>query len=619
VRVLLIGILLTSSCANAVHAEKNPPTDWSIKAGAERNLLWSATVGRESYGAPVVSDGFVWIGTNNATPRDPAVMGDASVLMCFRAENGEFLWQHVSPRNPEHDRHGDWGSVPLRSIPLVQGDRLWFMNNRWEVICLDIAPLKEGKGVPGELWRTDLIAHADIWPMVLGMGWGNALSILPFQGRIYLSTSNGVNFRTRKPERPNAPALVCLDMKTGQIVGRERSGISARTIESTWSSPALASHDGRTMLLFGGGDGFLYAFDPVPTKDGTLRELWRADCRRTTEPLELAGISATPVVHGGRVYIALGQEAHSSGPGQLSCLDLASGRRLWSVSEFELTSSTFAVQDGLLVAPAGLGIIYGFDPTTGRKLWEYDCLSMIRTSPILVDGRVYLTNGDDEVVILDVRDPGRKPRAIRREMAGCGSMSPVISNGTLYVAGGRQLWAIRQKNAGPSVPSLPAEKRGRAPDARYLPTPEDIVWKMVELAYLTENSVLYDLGSGDGRIVIAAVNHANCRAIGVELDPSLVEESRKRIKEANFEARAKIVHEDLLNVDFSDATVVTLYVGDRLNRLLSPKLQALKPGSRIVSHRFPVPGLKLDRSVKVTSREDGQEHEVFVYDIPHNK
>ena|SRR5436190_2541459 len=622
-------VLATASCANlddwpmfgrdatrnAVSPGKNPPGDWSTKAGEMRNIAWIANVGDSSFGSPVVSDGLVWVGTNNQVPRDPACTVDASVLMCFRAQDGKFLWQHASPRKPGMDKHGDWGRYPLRCTPLVEGDRLWFINNCWEVICLDIGPLKRGERVPVEVWRTDLVVRAGVWPQVHGMGFGIALSIGPsFEGKIYVSTGNGLDWKTNKPARPEAPALVCLDTNTGEIIGRERSGISARTFTANWSSPVVVREGDRALLLFGGGDGFLYAFDPVPAGElGTLRELWRVDCRREGEDV---GITATPVVHQGRIFVALGHESDSGGPGGLHCIEVATGRRIWSLREFDRTCSSFIVHDGLLVAPSATGIVYGLDAATGNRIWEYDMLTSVTTSPMMADGRVYLTNSDDEVVILDVRARGKKPGALKRELAGCGLSSPVYSNDTLYVVGRRHLYAIRGSESGSPVPSTPAVKRGRSPDAIYLPTPMDIVQSMLNIANVQNSDLLYDLGSGDGRIVTTAATRFKCRGVGIEIDPDLVERSRQALRSAGLEDQVRIEHEDLLQTDFSGATVVTLYVGERLNRLLIPKLQALKPGIRIVSHRFSIPGMIAKRVDKVTSREDGLEHELFFYVTP---
>ncbi|MBI3858014.1 MAG: PQQ-binding-like beta-propeller repeat protein [Planctomycetes bacterium] len=603
-------LLAAASCA----APQGPPIDWSLEKGKERNVAWSAGLGSFSFGSPVVSGGLVWVGTNNETPRDPACKVDASVLMAFRERDGRFLWQHASPRRKEFYRHGDWGRFPLRCTPLVEGDRLWFVNNCWEAICLDIGQLRRGECVAIELWRTDLIERTGAWPQVLGMGFGIALSIGPsLQGRIYVSTGNGLDWKTQKPARPDAPAFVCLDMNSGEVIGRERSGISARTRTANWSSPVTASVGGRALILFGGGDGFLYAFDPVPSESGTLRELWRADCRRSEG--EASAIASRPVVHQGRVYVALGEDGDTQGPGNLVCVDLATGRRIWNSPDFSLTLSTPLIHEGRLIAASGEGIVHCFDAASGKKIWEYDSLSLIVSSPILADGRVYLSNSDDELLIVDVRAPDRQPVVLKREAAGCGLSTPQFADGTLYVAGGRRLYAIREGEPGAPAPSTEAAKRGRAADALHLPTPGDVVTKLLELAALKESDLLYDLGSGDGRIVIAAVRDFKCRSVGVEIGRDLVERSREGIRGAHLEERARIEHEDLLKADFSRATVVVLYVGDRLNRLLLPKLKELAPGSRIVSHEFAIPGLSPERVVKVPSREDQRDHTLYLYAI----
>src|SRR5207247_111206 len=137
----------------------------------------------------------------------------------------------------------------------------------------------------------------------------------------------------------------------------------------------------------------------------------------------------------------------------------------------------------------------------------------------------------------------------------------------------------------------------------------------VGLAEGRKTDVLYDLGSGDGRIVIAAATMAGCRAVGYEIDRTQVEQSREAIKRKGLAERAKIEHEDLLKADLTEASVVTLYIGARLNRLMVPKLKMLKPGSRVVSHEFEVPDLFLDRTVEVVSNEDGRNHKVFLYRI----
>ena len=142
-----------------------------------------------------------------------------------------------------------------------------------------------------------------------------------------------------------------------------------------------------------------------------------------------------------------------------------------------------------------------------------------------------------------------------------------------------------------------AETATRTPDVIYVPTPPQVVDAMLEMAKVKDGDVLYDLGSGDGRIPIAAAKKFNVRAVGIDIDP-------QRIKEANANAKASGVtdevtfrQEDLFEADFSDATVVTLYLLNSLNEKLRPKLlRELKPGTRIVSHAFTMGDWKPEQS-----------------------
>lgn len=608
---------------NAVSPEKNPPTDWSAERGRrERNIAWKARLGNFCFGAPVISDGLVWIGTNNNPPRDPARKEEAAVLLCLRESDGQFLWQYVSPK-PREETRWYWASYPLRSIPLVEGDHLWFTNNRWEVVCLDLEPLKIGKGEPREVWTVDLAQQFGVWPMASGMRWGLASSIGgSYQGMLYVSTQQAAAENTPKSKRTDVPALVCLDKNTGKVLGREASGITRRNLDDGWSSPVLASlEDGRTLVLYGGGDGFLYAFDPIPLKDtGILNEIWKVDCnppalRAGEKQAPPYGIHATPVIDGGRAYVGIGQE-YSPVEGNLCCVDLATGRLVWNSRKVGLTLSTPVVHDGIVFAATDGGFVHALDAMTGALLWTYDAESSIVSSPLLVDGKLYVANGDGEIAILDALREGdeKKRPAHKRAFPDGIDASPVFANGTLYVPTDRWLYAIRGQST--NMLNTAAVKRGRAADALFLPTPQDVVEKMLALANVTSQDRVYDLGSGDGRTVIAAAKTYGCKAVGVEIDPTLVEQSSEAIRKESLEKLARIEHEDLLKADFGEASVVTLYVGVRLNRLLVPKLRALNPGSRIVSHEFEIPGVNPEDTIKFVSKEDGREHTLYFYRTP---
>ena len=136
----------------------------------------------------------------------------------------------------------------------------------------------------------------------------------------------------------------------------------------------------------------------------------------------------------------------------------------------------------------------------------------------------------------------------------------------------------------------------------FVPTPENVVDKMIELAGVKKGDVVYDLGSGDGRIVIAAAKRG-ARAIGFEIDPDLVAESRANIQKAGVQEFAEIRNQDILTVDLSGASVVTMYLLPDVNLKLRPNLQKqLKPGSRIVSHAFDMGDWKADKVEQINGR-----------------
>lgn len=126
----------------------------------------------------------------------------------------------------------------------------------------------------------------------------------------------------------------------------------------------------------------------------------------------------------------------------------------------------------------------------------------------------------------------------------------------------------------------------REPDVIYVPTPQDVVDAMLELAKVTANDVVYDLGSGDGRIPITVAQKYGARAIGIDINPQRIKEANENLAKTNVGGKVEFLNQDLFETDFSDATVVTLYLLPRLNLQLMPKLKALRKGTRVVSHSF---------------------------------
>ena len=153
----------------------------------------------------------------------------------------------------------------------------------------------------------------------------------------------------------------------------------------------------------------------------------------------------------------------------------------------------------------------------------------------------------------------------------------------------------------PLALALTVGLRAQTPDIHYVPTPDDVVAAMLDTANVTAVDVVYDLGSGDGRIVIEAAKKYGARAVGVELDPDLIKRATANAQKAGVADKVTFVRSDFFKVDLSPATVVMLYLSQSTNLRLQPKLRReLKPGARVVSHRFPMPpDWKPDRDVTV--------------------
>jgi SAM-dependent methyltransferase len=159
----------------------------------------------------------------------------------------------------------------------------------------------------------------------------------------------------------------------------------------------------------------------------------------------------------------------------------------------------------------------------------------------------------------------------------------------------------------------------REPDVIFVPTPQDVVDKMLELAQVTKDDLVYDLGCGDGRIVVTAAKKYGCKAVGYDIDPQRVAESLENVRKNNVGHLVRIEQKDIFTLDLSQASVVTLYLLPRLNVKLIPQLQKLKPGSRIVSHDFRMRGVPAEKTVKLTSEEDQALHDNFLCTAPIQK
>lgn len=186
--------------------------------------------------------------------------------------------------------------------------------------------------------------------------------------------------------------------------------------------------------------------------------------------------------------------------------------------------------------------------------------------------------------------------------AGCSDRADTASPTDATATTPPVVAATEPANTAPADATTATPQPKKAPDVIYVPTPQPVVDAMLDLAEVKKGDVLYDLGSGDGRIPITAAKRFGVRAVGIEINPERIREANANAQKEGVTGLVTFKEEDLFVTDFSEATVVTLYLLDRLNEQLRPRLLAeLKPGTRIVSHAFRMGDWEPEQTVEVGS------------------
>lgn len=181
----------------------------------------------------------------------------------------------------------------------------------------------------------------------------------------------------------------------------------------------------------------------------------------------------------------------------------------------------------------------------------------------------------------------------------------------------KKYWSVFLVAAICAIPAFSQDPRYANKLSPYVASPVHVVDRMLELAKVKPGETLYDLGCGDGVILVEAVQKFNVKAVGVEISPKLVARAEQRIERAGVTQQARVVQGDLLNVDLTGADVVAIYLGTQLNAQLRPRLEKyLKPGARVVSHDYPIKGWK---PTKVETTDGKQAHLIYLYEIPPTK
>ncbi len=439
---------------NMVSGETGIPATWDVKTG--KNVKWTADLGSQSYGNPVIANGRIFIGTNNNANRRPNIKGDKGVIMCFEEKTGKFLWQATHDKLPT-GRVNDWPEQGICSSPFVDGNRLYYVSNRCDVVCADVEGFTDGENdgpFKGEkykesqdgdfIWTFDMIEELGVFPHNLATS-----SPVGAGDLIFLLTSNGVDEGHLNLPVPDAPDIIAINKKTGELVW-DKILAGRNVLHGQWSSPAYGVIKGKPQVVFGAGDGWCYSLNP---KNGEL--IWKFDLNPKKSHWELGGrgtknnIIATPVIYDDKVFLAVGQDPeHGEGPGHLYAIDatktgdVTESGRVWHLGgdDFHRTMSSVAIADGLLYTADLSGFIYCLDVKTGKPHWKHDTFAAIWGSPYVVDGKVYLGDEDGEVVVLK-HSPKLKEIATN-DLRNAVYTTPVASRGVLYIVNRRTLFAL---------------------------------------------------------------------------------------------------------------------------------------------------------------------------------
>ena len=170
-----------------------------------------------------------------------------------------------------------------------------------------------------------------------------------------------------------------------------------------------------------------------------------------------------------------------------------------------------------------------------------------------------------------------------------------------------------------AAPAGEKTKWMRNPDVVYVGTPYDLVSRMLQMARVQKGDLVYDLGCGDGRILILAAQKYGTRGVGYDIDPERVEASLENVARNHVENLVKIIQADIFTLDLSKADVIPIYLLPEMNRKLLPQFEKMKPGARIVCHQYGLEGIVADETVQIISNEDNASHTLTLYTTPLKK
>jgi outer membrane protein assembly factor BamB len=433
----------------------NVPVKWDYESG--KNILWKAKMGSQTYTNPTIVGEKLFICTNNEGLRNPKLGGDRGVLMAFNKTDGSFLWQ-ATHEKLKSGMVNDWPLQGICSTPYVEGDKIYYVSNRCEVVCADAEGFLDGENDgpytdevntgPTDadiIWKMDMMDELDVFPHNLATGCP-----LIIDDMLFTVTGNGVDESHILIPSPAAPSFIALNKNSGELIWEDNSP-GENILHGQWSNPTYGVVNNEPQIIFPGGDGWLYSFEP---KTGNL--IWKFNCNPEGSEWKLGGsgtknnIISTPAIFENKVYLGVGQDPEQGeAPGNLWVID-ASGQGditktgiVWhrSGEDFYRTMSTAAISKDLLFIADLSGFLYCLNAQTGEHYWTYDTEAAIWGSPLVVDGKVYLGNEDGDVMVF--RADKELDKLFETNMGSAVYSTPVAKDGVLYIASRTELFAIK--------------------------------------------------------------------------------------------------------------------------------------------------------------------------------
>jgi len=432
---------------NMVSKMKGLPTEWDVKT--KKNVKWVADLGSQTYGNAVVSGGIVLVGTNNEGLRDPKQPGDRGVIMAFKEDTGEFLWQHTHEKLTS-GRANDWPYQGVASSPLVEGNKVYYVSNRGVIWCIDIKGFSDGNQGPitdekltgpkdaDAIWSFDMMEEVGSYPHNLSNS-----SPVSFGNLLFISTSNGQDESHVNVPSPKAPSLIAVDKVTGELAWEDNS-VGKNILHGQWSPPAVGNVGGVDQVVSAQGDGWVRGYE---VKTG--KKLWEFDTnpKDSVWPKTRNEVISTPVIYDNKVYLANGQDPeHGEGVGHMYAIDatkrgdITKDGLVWHYDKIRRSISTAAIFNDLVFIPDFSGFLHCLDAKTGQVYWTHDVFAAVWGSAMVIDGKVYLGDEDGDVVVLEAS----KTKKVISEM-NMGSAvyaTAVPANGRLFLNNRNQMYAL---------------------------------------------------------------------------------------------------------------------------------------------------------------------------------